>query len=354
MSLDPGIRTAELITELIEGGYQNATASTVRAILRGNNSGIIAQRLRELGEEATRLAEAGKALKPDNPVLRALFADMDDVLKNNRVLIANSGIELQENAVSAAMAINRQLALPGLSDSQLAALGVRWNSADPATINQLVGFVENPAWEARLAQYGDDVVNAVRDRAITGVANGWGPVRIANAITRHIQGLPSSEGVRRVAGISEAQAQNMMRTLQMQSFRSAQSLNRMQNAAILSGHIRIAALDDRTCLACISEHGTRLAINEPVTDHNQGRCTSIPEVNGRHRTIASGQEWWNGRSEAQQIAQAGPANYRALQSGAMILPDFVSTYEDPVFGTMLRESSLRGALGSGAREFYSR
>jgi hypothetical protein len=353
MSLDPGIRTAELIVELIESGYVNATAATVRAILRGNNTGIIARRLAELREEASRLADANKMLRSNNPVMRALFADMDDVLRNNRVLIANSGVELQESAVNAAMAINRQLALPGFSDGQLAALGVRWNTADPAIINELVGFVENPAWETQLAQYGDDVINTIRNQAITGVANGWGPVRIANAIIRQIQGLPPSEGVARVAGISETAAQNMMRTLQMQSFRTAQTINRMQNADILSGHIRIAALDDRTCLACVSLHGQKLPIDQRVDDHHQGRCTSIPEVNGRPRTVASGQEWWDGRTEAQQLAQAGPANFKALQAGAVTLPDFVQPYDDPVFGEMLRESSLKGALGSGAQEFYT-
>ena len=353
MSLDPGIRTANLITELIEGGFEDATAATIRAILRGANSGVITTRLQELREEAKRLAEAGKALTPDNPVMRALFADMDDVLRNNRVLIANSGVELQAGAVDAAMAINRQLALPGFTDEQLAAIGVRWNAADPVVVNELVGFVENPAWEAQLQRYGDDVVNVMRNQAVAGVANGWGPVRIADAIGRKIEGLPVSGEVARVAGVSEASAVNMMRTLQMQAFRSAQTINRMQNADILSGQIRIAALDDRTCLACVSLHGKEFPIDQRIDDHHQGRCTSIPVVNGRPRSVASGQEWWDGRSEMQQLGQAGPANFAALKSGRVGLDDFVQPYDDPVFGEMLREKSLLGILGSGAQEFYT-
>ena len=353
MSLDPGIRTAELIARLVEGGYKKATDATIRAILRGNNSGVIASQLRELSGEAARLAEAGKALNPDNPVMRALLADMEDVLRTNRVLIMNSGVELQEQAVNAALAINRQLALPGFNDGQLAALGIKWNSANPDVINELVGFVESPAWEARLAGYGDDVINAIRNQAVAGVANGWGPVRIADAIQRQIQGLPGGKTAARVAGLSESRAQNMMRTLQMEAFRGAQAINRMQNADILSGHIRIAALDgDRTCLACVSEHGTRLAINERVNDHHAGRCTSIPEVNGRPRTVETGQQWWDRRTEAQQLAQAGPAKFKALQSGEVGLKDFVQPYTDPVFGEMLREASLKGVLGNAAQKFY--
>jgi len=353
MSLDPGVRTAELIADLMQRGYEDATAQTVRAILRGNNSGVIARRLAELKEEAARLVEASERLTTDNPVMRALFADMDDVLANNRALIANSGVELQETAVDAAMTINRQLALPGFSDAQLAELGVRWNTADPEIINELVGFVENPAWADELGRYGDDVVDVIRQQAITGTAEGWGPVRIANAITSRIQGLPASGGVARVAGVSEAHAQNLMRTLQMQSFRGAQTINRMQNADILDSQIRIAALDDRTCLACVSLHGESLAINVRIDDHHQGRCTSIPVVKGRPRTVQSGQDWWDGLSPDEQLGARSGASVRSLQSGATTLPEFVLPYDDKIFGNMLRENSLKGVLGGGAKEFYS-
>lgn len=353
MSLDPGVRTAELITELLERGYDTATAQTVRAILRGNTSGIIDRRLTELKAEAARLVEAGERLTPNNPVMRALFADMEDVLQQNRRLIAQAGVRLQADSVEAAALINRQLALPGFSDVELARLGARWNTADPEVVNELVGFVTNPAWEAQLGSYGDDVLNVVRNQAITGTAQGWGPARITRAITRKIRGLPAAGDIGRVAGVSEHQAQNMMRTLQMQSFRGAQTINRVVNADILEEQIRIAALDERTCLACVSLHGERFPINERIDDHHQGRCTSIPVVRGRPRTVTSGEEWWNGLSEQRQLAQAGPANFAALQSGAVDLGDFVQPYDDPVFGSMLRESSLSGVLGEGAQEFYS-
>lgn len=353
MTLDPGVRTAELITDLLERGYDNATRATVRAILGGNNSGVIATRLTQLKAEAARLVEAGEKMALDNPVLRALFADMDDVLQQNRRLIAQSGARLQTNSINAAGLINRQLALPGLDDVQLARLGVRWNSADPNVVNELVGFVENPAWEAQLGSYGDDVVNVVRNQAITGVSQGWGPRRIANAITRKIQGLPSSGDVGRVAGISESIAQNMMRTLQMQSFRGAQTINRMVNADILDSQIRIAALDGRTCLACISLHGDSFPINQRIDDHYRGRCTSIPVVRGRPRTVTSGEEWFNNLSPADQLGNRSGASVRAIQQGGAKLDDFVEPYTDKVFGQMLRESSLSRVLGSGAQEFYS-
>lgn len=349
MSLDPpAVRTANVIRDLMERGFISTTAQTVQAILRGNTSGIVNQRLGELSVEAARLAELGKPLLADNPVIRALLADMDDVLQSNRVLIGNAGVELQQSGFLNADLITRQLALPGLDDVQLAGLGIRWNTVDPEVMQQLVGFVDNPAWEQQLASYGDDVIDIVRNQAIQGRINGWGPVRIASAITERVQGISG------VGGISQSQAENMMRTLQMQSFRTAQTINRVANADILSGQIRIAALDDRTCLACVSLHGEELPLDERINDHHRGRCTSIPVVRGRPRTVASGEEWWNGRTEAQQLAQAGQANFNALQSRSVTLRDYVKPYDDPVFGDMLRESSLNGILGNGAQEFYAR
>lgn len=352
MSLDPGVRTAELISSLLESGYDNATRATVKAILGDNNSGVIARRLDQLTNRANELVAAGAKFTTDDPVFRALYADMDDVLKRNRRLIGQAGAQLQNNGVASASLVNRQLALPGISDAQLARFGVRWNTADPAVINELVGFVEKPAWEAQLGLYGDDVVNVVRNQAITGVAQGWGPRRIANAIIRRVQGLPAAGDIGRVAGISESTAQNMMRTLQMQSFRGAQTINRMVNADILSEQIRIAALDGRTCLACISLHGDSLPINQRIDDHHRGRCTSIPVVKGRPRTVTSGEEWFNSLSPADQLGNRNGASVRAVQGGAARLDDFVDPYTDPVFGQMLRESSLSGVLGNGAQEYY--
>lgn len=118
----------------------------------------------------------------------------------------------------------------------------------------------------------------------------------------------------------------------------------------------MAALDERTCLSCIAQHGDVLwdserDVNAPVprvNDHHSGRCNSIILVKGRLRTIQSGQTWWDSLSPERQAQQASLANspgkLDALQSNQVALRDFVQPYQDPTFGPMLREASLTAAL----------
>ena len=348
----PAIRIAEVIRGLMARGFDDVAGSVVQAITNSGNSGIIAQRLRELAIEAEALAEAGKVLQVDNAVMRALLADMDDVIVNNRALIQAAGGQLQDDVFSlthgsSAQVINRQLPLFGLSEADQTIIAAQWTMVDPEVMRELVGYVDQPAWEAQLAGYGDEIVAKIKRQITNGQIAGWGPVRMANEITKIIQGAPGG------SNFPQSQGENMMRTLQMQSFRTAQTINRIANADILAAQIRIAALDDRTCLSCISLHGEPFPIDERIDDHHRGRCTSIPVVNGRPITVQTGQQWWDSRSEAQRLAQAGPANHNALKNGAVTLSDYQRPYDDPVFGSMIREESLKNILGEGAKRFYT-
>ena len=348
MSFDPGVRSATVIRELLDRGFVDTAGSVVRAITRTSNSGIIEQRLQELVAEAKLLADAGKPLARDNAILRALLADMDDTVGANldRMRLAAGG--LQGDAFSVADLANRQLMLEGFDEATRSLISAQWNRVDPQVMKELVDFVDKSAWEQQLAKYGDEVTAKIRDIAIRGPLEGWGPNRVANAIVNSVQGKAGG------AGFPQAQAENLMRTLQGQSFRTAQTINRVANADILESQIRISALEpSRTCLSCVALHGETFPIDQRIDDHHRGLCTSIPVIRGRPRTIESGQEWWDKRTPAQQLAQAKPANFAALQSGAVTLPDYVQPYDDPVFGNMIRESSLSGILGSGAQEFYS-
>ena len=350
MSLDVGVRTAQVIRSLTDKGYKKTTETVVNAIVNSSDSGIIAQRLKELSEEAARLLTLPppkNRLLDDNAVLRALLADMDDVVASNRVLIDNSGRKLQEGAFNFAQSTNQQLPLFGLGEVERAAISAQWTTVDPEVMRNLVGFVEDANWAKELSKYGDEVIAKIRRYAINGNNAGWGPRRIANAITTHIQGIPGADG------FPQSQAENLIRTLQMQSFRSAQTINRVANADILASQIRIAALDDQTCLACIALHGESFPIEERIDDHHRGRCTSIPVVKGRPRSVESGQAWWDGLTPEQQLGKRSGASVRSIQDGATRLPEFVLPYDDKVFGDMLRENSLKGVLGDSAKGFYS-
>ncbi len=348
MSDDAGIRVASLITDLMNKGFDDTANSVVQAITDTSFKGVINKRLTELAERAQLLAESNKVLTVDDMAMRALLADMDDVIEENIDRIRLTGGALTDNGLNNGQLANQQLSLLGVSEADRVIVSANWTSVDPEVMRELVSTIDNPAWTAQLDDYGDEIITKIKRQITIGQTAGWGPIRMANEITRVIQGVPGGRG------FPESQAENLMRTLQMQTFRTAQTINRVQNADILDGHIRIAALDDRTCLSCISLHGEVFPVERRIDDHHQGRCTSIPLVTGYPNFVPSGQDWWDERTPEQQLAQAGTANMNAMNAGAVTLPDYRHPYVDPVFGDMIRQSSLTDVLGEGAKRYYAR
>lgn len=342
MALNVPATTAELIRRLLDDGYENSATRVLEAVTENVTTGIVEQRLRELNEEAARLEEAGLKLTPDNPVLTALLVALDPALHNAASDIDNGAGQVQTDGVEAAGMMTRQLALPGFSDDELRVIGIVWNTPDPEAVNQLVNFVDSVGWADEIQSYPDLVLNAVNNLTIRSFVEGWGPIRTAREITRMSESLPLS------------QANNLLRTLYLTSSRTATAVHQTANADILEFQIRMAVLDDRVCLCCIAESGTRLPIGARINDHHQGRCFAITQVRGLpQRNIITGIEWFNSQPEERRLWIAGPANFGALNSGVATLQDFVQPYSDPVFGEMLRERSLVGILGEGAERFYS-
>lgn len=334
----------DLISGLLDKGYTRAAQPVLDAVARSTNSGLIQQRLTELDAEVARLMASGDKLRPDNPVLRALLADLEDTLGTNARVMDGAAETVQATGSDAAGKIQRQLALPGMTDAQLARLGVVWNRPDPAAVAQLVDYANSDAWAATLSKYGDDVFAVVRNQAIIGISNGWSPLRTAREIRRITQSFPAQ------------QANNLMRTLQLTSYRDATAIHQNANLAIIDQVVRIAALDLRTCLSCVSQHGDVIWEGERnagdpvprVQDHHSGRCTSVVIVKGRTVNIQSGETWFASLPEARQRQQnsfaASPGKFDAFKSGQVTLRDFRHPYTDDVFGPMMREASLTGAL----------
>lgn len=332
----------DLISGLLDRGYTQTVQPVLDAIGRTTNSGLIQQRLAELNAEAARLAEAGQKLRPDNPVLRALLADLEDVMQVNARLADSAAQPVQQSAINAAGTIQRQLALPGMTDAQLRAIGITWNRPNPEAVARLVGYAQSDAWAAAMNKYGSDVLGIISNQAIRGISLGWNPLRTAREVTRLTQSLP------------QYQANNLLRTLQLTSYRDATAAHQNANTAIASQVVRIAALDQRTCLSCVAQHGDVIWDSESggpvprVDDHHQGRCTSVVIVKGRSHNIQSGEDWFNSLPESRQMQQNSfansPGKFEAFKEGKVTLRDFVHRYNDPTFGAMRREASLAAAL----------
>lgn len=337
----------DLVNGLLDKGYNRAAQPVLNAIARGTtaNSGLIQQRLRELEAEAARLDAAGERLQPGNPILRALLADLETELRRDAGRMNNAAAGVQDTAINAAGKVQRQLALPGVTNAQLAKIGIGWNVPDPAAVAQLVDYASGQAWASMLQKYGSDVLGIVNNQAIRGITLGWSPLRTAREIRKMVENIPAH------------QANNLMRTLQLTSYRDASAMHQQANLDICEQIIRIAALDARTCLSCVSRHGSVIWDSERdvgapvprVDDHHSGRCTSVMQVKGRPPlNIQSGDQWFAGLSEERQRQQASfqnsPGKWEAFKAGQVTLRDFSEVYTDPTFGPMLREASLTGAL----------
>lgn len=334
MSIDPG----PLLSSVYDTPYEDITAAIIQAMVSGVTSGIIVQRLAELEAEAARLAEQGQALTADNPVVVALLADLENTLRGNVGLMQSVSGDLALAGVIAGVLLAQELALPGFSAEALAAVG--WVGLDPNALAAALGYIESEAFAALMQQYVLGTLEQINNVIITGLAQGKGPIAIANSVKQVTQGLPASN------------AQQIMRTLQLVSSRDAQREARLANEGILEYQVRIAALDHRTCAACVALHGTVYPIDVRIDDHHNGRCTSVTKVVGfPPPDVQSGVEWFQTLPDDQQRSILGLAGWKAWKAGVISLDDFVMPYEDDVFGTMIGTNSLVGILGEAAQEY---
>lgn len=348
-------RPAELLSALLDKGYTEATAQVIRSIARDIETGILATRLKQFDDRARELADAGQSMSADDPTLRALLADFGDVLRKDAILIDAAAPDVQAIGIDAAGQFVRRTALPGYSDPMLNSIGVRWNYVDPEAVMKAVEFTGTDAWRAQLEQYQQGISEQVRAIAIRGIVSGQGPLTIAADVRAAVANIPAYR------------ANSIMRTTQLESYRAAVAENQLANSDILMEQIRIAALDDRTCLACIALHGTIMPIGEVVEDHENGRCTSVTRLKGELGdlifqqfvgsdpvTFKTGEEWFSVLPKARQREIAGDAAYNALKANEVILQDFVQHHTSEVFGSMIHQASLADILGDRAPDFYQR
>lgn len=114
------------------------------------------------------------------------------------------------------------------------------------------------------------------------------------------------------------------------------------------------------CMSCLNMHGSFHPVTESLNDHHNGRCVAIPNVKQAKAfglpqpEIEPGQQWFERQSEAFQRERMGPGMFDAWKAGKFDFRDLSVPYDDPVYGEMLRESTLVGLLGKDAKRYYRR
>lgn len=367
-----------LINDELDKGYKATAGKMLLQIgqLSTSPSSFMQRAMLELDEEAERLESSGQKMSNDNPSLKKALSEYTRLLLLTQALIAANAPKIEESGlIVAAPAVTSKVFLSisgnifssggnpirsmSTFESILGRTGIKWVMPDIVDIAKK--FTSTKAWIDRMERWGKGYADLARASILAGLENGWGP-RYTAAIMRTF-----------ATGIPQAAAENLTRTLQLTAYREGSLAMEAVNGRFIIKKIRIATLDVRTCLSCISLHGTELEPGARVDDHYRGRCSEyyvvpgglerpqymqVDSPSGGRRLVPfqSGEQWFAGLPHQRQLIQASfkksPGKMNAYLAGHP-LSSFVLEHIDDVFGRQIVENSIIGAFGSElAQSFY--
>lgn len=268
------------------------------------------------------------------PEYQDLAARIQLEMDSFSAIAQNEAATLAESAVQMGLFSAEDMTAASAGQGRQLVMGM-WNRPDPAALARLVNYVDSDAMRSKWTAFGTNAGQNFADTVLAGIAQGMNPNATARLISNWMN-------------VPLAWAASSVRTVQLYSYRKAAHETYRQNSDILDGWVWIASLDNRCCLSCISQHGSKHGLDEELNDHFQGRCSPAPIVKGTTWAddIQSGQDWYNEQSPQMQRELAGNANYEALKSGKVQLADFVQSHHSDVYGSMLRQGSLRDVLNN--------
>jgi len=124
----------------------------------------------------------------------------------------------------------------------------------------------------------------------------------------------------------------------------------------------VAQLDHRTCISCVSLHGSIHDPSEELYDHPNGRCMAVPLAGGPPVSLevggvavpgtviltpstTSGIDWFTNQPKETQIGIMGPKAYDAWKGGQVRIEDLSVAHDHPLYGTIMRRGSISEVLG---------
>lgn len=232
------------------------------------------------------------------------------------------------------------------------AVVARFDMLPVESVETMLGFLADgsPLRQALVGRLGAAVAGRMADALVDGIATGMNPRQVAALARREL-------------GVGLTWALNTARTAQLYAYREASRANYAANRDIVGSWVWWSELSSpRTCMSCISKHGSIHSVDETLNDHHSGRCTPLPQINpviSRQLGLApleieTGESWFNRQPEAEQRKRMGPGMFEAWKAGAVQFGQLSEPYEDAVYGTMQREASLVGLLGEKAKDYYAR
>lgn len=232
-----------------------------------------------------------------------------------------------------------------------AAVSVAFDRLPIKALTDLAGTLQDGSpLRDLLNTFGPDASRQAGNILFDGLARGKNPRVMAREL-------------KNAAGIPLQRALAISRTEVLRDYREASRETWKANRDVVRGWIWSADLSARCCVVCISMHGTRHDLDEPMQSHPMCRCAMIPEtvtwkelgfsIDQPDMSIQSGLDWFENQSPSLQREILGDASYRAFESGAANLSDFVGRSYHPRWGAGRYRKSLKEMLGPGqALEFY--
>jgi SPP1 gp7 family putative phage head morphogenesis protein len=170
----------------------------------------------------------------------------------------------------------------------------------------------------------DEVVNGL----INGMARGINPVQIARDLSKSLD-----IGLDRITLIA--------RTEQLRAYRIS-SVAQYRESGVVTGFRRLAAKDERTCLACLALDGTIYKVESEMTDHPRGRCTTVPIVIGAPIPAWQfGPQWFETLPEGTQRTMMGGEKFDLWQAGAFKFEDLAGWSRSDVWGDSPRVKTIK-------------
>ena len=206
-----------------------------------------------------------------------LRKSIEEEMADFAVIARDAAGTLSDDALIKGAKSAKEMTSATVSDELAGVIAGVWNEPDPEALARLGGYVDGDAMRGKFASFGKNAADDVSNVVYGMIAQGKNPRVIASAIEKWLS-LPYSW------------AENMTRTVQIYSYRTANHATFAANPQVLDGWMWSASLDERVCMSCVSQHGRIFRLNEILNDHHRGRCAPIPVVKGSNwvRQIQTG------------------------------------------------------------------
>lgn len=204
----------------------------------------------------------------------------------------------------------------GILDSQMPT-GARASFArvDPAAMQAIVERTLEQITSLAVP-LSDSAYAAVQTALIRAVPSGWSPEQAAREILNRTQGAFNG-------GLSRALT--IARTELAEAHHRAGQAFEQANTDVMAGWTWIATLSSRTCIGCLSMHGTEHPSDEEMLSHQNCRCTRAPrsktwremgfDIDEPPSLLPDAEAWFNDLPEADQVDIMGPKRWLLYQQG---------------------------------------